>query len=595
MANPFSNRKKVRGWKRRLRQLERFRQAHLRLDVEALRAAERQYVKIWLDPWSRLVPRNPPWWFRRRILAALIDIHASWRQALEALGEPYYLELWLFHPDFHSTQVVAATGSCIDFYDNVFEPAARAAPRPPALYDHPAYDLGRFHWRPGTEINAVMDWPGVYDEEYVSQLARTADRVEVASTGDTLYIFELGGVWQGAAHPSTRPMTLDVTATDSTTPPASAPVWDDGAWASLPRLEGDVSAEVCVVGLGGSGLTCVGELLRRGASVVGIDAGEVAAGAAGRNGGFLLAGAYDFYHDAVERHGRGRARDIYRLTMGEIRRIADETPEAVRLTGSLRVADSPEEEADCRRQLAALHADALPAEWYEGPEGRGLLLPTDGAFNPLLRCRVLARRALDAGARLYEHAPALDVRPGEVVTPAGTVRCQRVIVAVDGRLERVFPELRGRVRTARLQMIATAPTDEVRVPRPVYARWGFEYWQQLPDGRIALGGFRDFGGEGEWTEETAPGETIQARLEHFLRERICVRAPITHRWAASVGFTPTGLPVLEEVRPGVWAAGGYSGTGNVIGALCGRAAAELALGGASSLAEVFASAPAIQA
>jgi gamma-glutamylputrescine oxidase len=371
---------------------------------------------------------------------------------------------------------------------------------------------------------------------------------------------------------------------------SNTPVWDDHDWTHLPTPDGDVSADVCVVGLGGSGLTCAGELLRRGVSVVGIDAGHVAAGAAGRNGGFLLAGAYDFYHDAVERHGRERARRIYRLTMDEIRRIAAETPEAVRITGSLRIADTPDEVEDCRAQLAALHADDLPAEWYDGAEGSGLLLPTDGAFNPLLRCRVLARRAMDAGARLYEHAPAVQIRPGEVRTPAGTVRCEKVIVAVDGRLERIFPELEGRVRTARLQMLATAPTDEVRLPRPVYARWGYEYWQQLPDGRIALGGFRDQGGEGEWTEDTDPCDAIQARLETLLRERIGVGAPVTHRWAASVGFTPTGLPVLEKVRPGVWAAGGYSGTGNVIGALCGRAAAELATEGASELAEVFASA-----
>jgi gamma-glutamylputrescine oxidase len=367
----------------------------------------------------------------------------------------------------------------------------------------------------------------------------------------------------------------------------NAPVWDDHDWTHLPAPDGDVSADVCVVGLGGSGLTAVGELLRRGASVVGIDAGHVAAGAAGRNGGFLLAGTSDFYHDAVQRHGRQRARRIYQLTMDEVRRIADEAPEAVRITGSLRVADSEEEADDCRRQLDALRADGFPAEWYAGPEGQGLLMPTDGAFNPLLRCRILARRAVDAGARLFEHAPAVDVRPGEVRTPAGTVRCGRVIVAVDGRLERVFPELEGRVRTARLQMLATAPTDEVRVPRPVYARWGYEYWQQLPDGRIALGGFRDAGGDGEWTEDGAPGEIIQARLEQFLREHIGVRAPVTHRWAASVGYTQTGLPLLEEVRDGVWVAGGYSGTGNVIGALCGRAAAELALTGASALADAL--------
>jgi glycine/D-amino acid oxidase-like deaminating enzyme len=66
---------------------------------------------------------------------------------------------------------------------------------------------------------------------------------------------------------------------------------------------------------------------------------------------------------------------------------------------------------------------------------------------------------------------------------------------------------------------------------------------------------------------------------------------VTHRWAASVGFTPDGMPLLEEVRPGVWVAGGYSGTGNVIGGLCGRAAAQLALRGASELAEVLAPSP----
>jgi gamma-glutamylputrescine oxidase len=371
----------------------------------------------------------------------------------------------------------------------------------------------------------------------------------------------------------------------------NTPVWDDGSWRGLPRLDGDASADVCVVGLGGSGLTCVGELLRRGVSVVSIDAGEVAGGAAGRNGGFLLAGTYDFYHDAVARHGHHRARAIYRRTMDEVRRIAAETPEAVRLTGSLRIADSDEEAEDCRHHLAALRADDLPAAWYDGPEGVGLLLPTDGSFNPLLRCRILAARAADAGARLYEHTPAIDIRPGEVRTPGGTLRCGRVIVAVDGRLETIFPELRDRIRTARLQMLATAPTDEVRIPRPVYARWGFEYWQQLPDGRVALGGFRDAGGESQWTHDADPCEPVQDRLTAFLRGRIGVRAPVTHRWAASVAFTTTGLPVVEEMRPGVLAAGGYSGTGNVIGALCGRAAAELALDGASDLARLLASAP----
>ncbi|MEM8710109.1 MAG: FAD-dependent oxidoreductase, partial [Planctomycetota bacterium] len=81
------------------------------------------------------------------------------------------------------------------------------------------------------------------------------------------------------------------------------PLWDSGAesaatWSPLPALEMDVRADVCVIGLGGSGLTAVHELLSRGATVVGLDAGMVAGGAAGRNGGLALAGLAPFYHDA---------------------------------------------------------------------------------------------------------------------------------------------------------------------------------------------------------------------------------------------------------------------------------------------------------
>jgi glycine/D-amino acid oxidase-like deaminating enzyme len=375
---------------------------------------------------------------------------------------------------------------------------------------------------------------------------------------------------------------------------ANTPVWEDGGWPGLPRLEGDTAADVCVVGLGGSGLSCVSELRHLGASVVGIDAESVAAGAAGRNGGFLLAGSYEFYHDAVAAYGHDRALFIYGLTLAELERITAETPDAVRRVGSLRIAASDEEVDDCRAQLAALRADSLAAEWYEGPEGTGLLIPSDGAFNPLLRCRLLAKRATEAGARLFEHTPAIGISRGEVRTPGGRVRCGSVIVAVDGGLERLVPGLAGRVRTARLQMVATAPVPP-RFPRPVYMRYGYEWWQQLPDGRIALGGFRDRGGDGEWTHDRAPGDAVQGLIDGFLRGTLGIDAPITHRWAASVGYTDDGLPVLEEVEPGVWACGAYSGTGNVIGAICGRAAAQLALTGDADLARPFLSAQTLSA
>src|SRR5256885_628506 len=140
------------------------------------------------------------------------------------------------------------------------------------------------------------------------------------------------------------------------------PFWDVGPARHLPRLEGDVEVDVCVVGLGGSGLTCVRELLRLGASVAALEAGRVGGGAAGHNGGFLLAGLALFHHHAVERYGRARARALYHLTLGELDRIEAEAPALVSRPGSLRIAESEAELADCDLQLDAMQADELPGE-----------------------------------------------------------------------------------------------------------------------------------------------------------------------------------------------------------------------------------------
>ncbi|HLU82643.1 MAG TPA: FAD-dependent oxidoreductase, partial [Trueperaceae bacterium] len=241
----------------------------------------------------------------------------------------------------------------------------------------------------------------------------------------------------------------------------NVPVWEDGSALDLPALEGALRADVCVVGLGGSGLAAVRELLEHGVDVVGIDAGSVAGAAAGRNGGFLLAGIAAFHHDAVRELGRDIAVRLYMATADELARFEAATPAAVRRTGSLRVGEDDEELSDCEEQWQQMRRDSLPVERYQGLEGTGLLFPHDGVFNPLLRCRQLARDALAGGARLFERSAATQVTSRQVTTTDGNVQCRSVIVAVDGRLDILLPELSPRLRTARLQMLATAPTREV--------------------------------------------------------------------------------------------------------------------------------------
>ncbi len=353
-------------------------------------------------------------------------------------------------------------------------------------------------------------------------------------------------------------------------------VWDVPA-KPLSSLRENARADVCVIGLGGAGLAALTELAVRGVNCIGIDAGEIGGGAAGRNGGFLLGGLADFFHVMVERFGGGLATQLHQHTLDEIQRLAAGHPGVVTFTGSLRIAASSDELRDCEEHRQALLAHGFSAERYSGVEGTGVLIPNDAVYHPQ-RCLQATAAQLPARARLFAHTPAVEITGGLVTTPAGRIRCEKIIVAIDGRLERLLPELQPRLRTARLQMLSTAPARDASFSRPVYLRKGYEYWRQLPEGEIALGGFRDRGGEAEWTGDATPGGIVQELLEQFLRTRLKTTARVVHRWAACVGYTADRLPILEEVRAGVIAAGGYSGTGNIASRLGGRAAAQLASG-----------------
>jgi len=354
------------------------------------------------------------------------------------------------------------------------------------------------------------------------------------------------------------------------------PVWGDpAAWPNPPALAGQATADLCVVGLGGSGLAAVGAALEAGASVVGIDAGPVGGGAAGRNGGFLLAGAALFHHTAVDAWGEERAVGIYVESLAELDRLEAELGAIVRRVGSLRIPASDAEAEDCGLQLAALRRHGLPARPADGP---GVFIPSDGSVQPLERCRLLARRALEQGARLHCDTPALELAGDRVRTPNGEIECKAVVVCVDGGLERLLPELDGQARSTRLQMLATAPIAPGTIPCPVYDNWGYEYWQQLPDGSVALGGGRGVYRATEWGKPAEAGAEVQALLDRLLRERVGVDAAVTHRWAGVIAYTPDRLPVFAEVRPGVIAVGAHSGHGNVLGSAAARAATAIALG-----------------
>ena len=344
------------------------------------------------------------------------------------------------------------------------------------------------------------------------------------------------------------------------------------------------SPDAEIVGAGITGISAALTLADAGLRVRVHDARQVAGGASGRNGGFALRGGTMAYDKAREWLGADRALEYWRLTEQYLDRLAALAGDALRRTGSLRIAADAEECDELRIEYDALCEDGIAAEWRTDVLGgrfhAAIFHPGDAAIQPARLVRRLAARAADAGVEIVEN---------HRVASLGELEAPRVIVATDGYPSGLLGDLEGLIIPTRGQMIATEPIVEKLFDCPHYGRHGFDYWQQLPDGRITAGGFRDFAMDSEFTdsEETTPA--IQDALESFVADLVGRPVPVAQRWAGIFGLVLDFLPVVGRV-PGderVWVAGGYSGHGNVLGYLSGDLVAKAMLGNAHPLLELF--------
>ena len=351
------------------------------------------------------------------------------------------------------------------------------------------------------------------------------------------------------------------------------------------RYEGSV--DVAIVGAGVTGCSAALRLSEAGLRVRVYDQRGVAEGASGRNGGFALPGGATRYDIACETYGRGQAQELWRWTGAEFGRLAELAGDALRHVGSYRLAADEEEREQIRAEYEAMREDGFEVDWLDDLQGalagrfHGVIAhASGGSIQPARFVRRLAAHAAEAGAELREH---------ELVTDVGSLDADEVIVATDGYGHGLVPELAEAIWPTRGQVIVSEPLDRVLYDRPHYARQGFDYWQQLPDRRVLLGGFRDVSILDELTDVEVTTPVIQESLERFLGELVGEPPRITHRWAGIFGLTQDMLPLVGRVpgRDGLWVAGGYSGHGIVLGFACGRLVAGAILGEASPQLELF--------
>ncbi len=358
---------------------------------------------------------------------------------------------------------------------------------------------------------------------------------------------------------------------------SNQPYWLDEPFEELPRNARRGRVEVAVIGGGVTGCSCALTLAEHGVRVRVYEQRRVASGASGRNGGFGSRGAAVPYDIARRELGAERARLVMSLTERSLDRMELLAGDAFRRVGIVRLAVDADEAGALREEHDALRADGFAVEWVADlPAPLDLLYqaalrhPADGALWPARWVRRLARRAVAAGAEIVE---------GARVT-VEEIDADAVVVCTDGFTAALLPELADMAVATRGQMLATAPLAELRYPQPHSARHGYDFWQQLPDGRLLVGGSRDAAFAEEQTDSEEPTPEVQSRIEALARQLAGQTPVVTHRWAGIWAETPDRLPLVGAVpgRDRVWVAGGYSGHGNALGLACGELVARAVLG-----------------
>ncbi len=379
---------------------------------------------------------------------------------------------------------------------------------------------------------------------------------------------------------------------------------------ACPPLEGEVRADVCVVGGGITGCSAALELAERGYSVVLLEAGVIGYGASGRSGGQILPGLGTDMATVEKALGRERARDIWQLSREAVRLTAERVERhAIPCDlqwGYLHAAVKPRhvrELAEHRERMARdydyhdlemLEGDALRERVVTDAYPAALHESAAGHLHPLNYTLGLARAARDAGVVIHEQSAAVAIergQPASVRTAAGRVTADFVVLGTNAYQAGLVPEMGGRVMRAANYMIATAPLSEVQAAQVLPhndalsdANFVLDYYRLSGDRRLIYGGEVSYDGR--------EPKGIQARMDAKIARLFPVLEGISidYRWGGDVAITLNRAPDFGRLGGNIYYAQGYSGHGMALAGLAGRLMAE-AIAGQAERFDAFAAMP----
>lgn len=241
----------------------------------------------------------------------------------------------------------------------------------------------------------------------------------------------------------------------------------------FPRVRGEHTADVVVVGAGLTGCAAAHACAAAGLKTVLVEADRVGQGSTGRSAGLLLSDPGRGFRDIAQSHGLRAARHVFESW----RRAAVDGAtllRRLRVPGGVEAYDSlivafRDDEKPLRREFAAREDAGLEARWLAQKQIRqasgleaaaGLRLREGYAVDPYRACLAMAAAASKRKAQIFERSRVRRVTFGrtgvEVVLDGASIRAATVIVTT-GLATAEFTPLRRHFKRRETYLVLTEP------------------------------------------------------------------------------------------------------------------------------------------
>ena len=375
-------------------------------------------------------------------------------------------------------------------------------------------------------------------------------------------------------------------------------------------LQGEIKADVLVVGAGYAGLSSAIELAQRGYRVVVLEADRICSGASGRNGGQAIVGYASGQEPFEVQRGKAEARKAWDMSVESLEllasRIAEFQIDCDWASGYLYVADSERKARALEADMQAMERDyGFTVDFAHGKDvQRHIQSPrycasaferNSGHLHPLKLGLGLARAARSLGVQIFEQSAVVDIARGATLrakTARGAVTAQWGVLAGNCTLgeygPRVAPELTPRIMPVGTYMIGTAPLSAGLCERLIPSNaavcdnnFVLDYFRFSADQRML------FGGRVSYSTRTPAnlGQVMAQRMGQVFPELRNV--PVEFVWGGFVDISMNRAPDFGCLGNNLFYLQGFSGHGVALTGLAGKVVAE-AVAGQAERFDVFA-------